>query len=175
MLTAITGTPGVGKTTVSEILRRRGHKVIDLNEIIEKNDLIVGYDEKKDTKIVDMDALDSKILDEFDKDDSFIEGHLSHLLPIDRAIILRCNPIELETRLRANKWSDKKIKENVDAEILDSIKIEAYESLDSIFEVDTSGRSPEEIANAIEEILKDDYEQPKIDWLEKYEYLLFKG
>lgn len=173
MLTAITGTPGVGKSTVSEILRRRGHRVIDLNEIIEKNGLVVDYDEQRDSKIVDLDALDPKILEGFGKDDAFIEGHLSHLLPVDRAIILRCDPLELEQRLISNKWSDKKIKENVAAEILDAIKIEAYESMDCIFEVDTSGKSPEEIANAIEDILKGNYKQPKVDWLEKYEYLLF--
>ena len=107
-------------------------------------------------------------------DDTIIEGHLSHLLSVESAIILRCDPIVLGERLKAKDWQKEKIKENVGAEILDVIKIEAYESLEKVFEIDTSHKTAEEVADAIEDILKGDYTAPEIGWLNKYEYLLFE-
>ena len=35
---AITGTPGTGKTTVAEILRKRGYRVFSVNELAEELD-----------------------------------------------------------------------------------------------------------------------------------------
>ncbi len=93
---------------------------------------------------------------------------------MDFALILRCDPLILEERLRSKGWPETKIKENVGAEILDVIKVEAFEIMDKVYEIDTSNKSPEDIANAIEDIIDGKYEDPKIDWLDKYEYLLFQ-
>ena len=173
MLIALSGTPGVGKTKAAEILRKRGHSVMDLNHLAEENDFIVGYDEKRNSKIIDVDALDDYIHDHFAKEDFIIEGHLSHQLSVDFAVILRCDPLVLEERLGAKGWPEAKIKENVGAEILDVIKIEAFEVMDKVYEIDTTNKSSEDVADAIEGVMEGNYEEPKIDWLGKYEYLLF--
>ena len=62
------------------------------------------------------------------KGDWIIDSHLSHLLPpkiIDKVIVLRCDPTELERRLRKKGWSRKKIQENVEAEMIGLIAWEA--------------------------------------------------
>ncbi len=174
MLIALSGTPGVGKTKAAEILKSRGHSIVNLNQLAEENEFVVGYDEERDSKIIDVYALDEYIIEHFAGQDIILEGHLSHLLSVDLAIILRCDPIVLKQRLKDKKWPQKKIKENVGAEILDVIKVEAFEVMDQVYEIDTTNKSSEEIADAIENIMEGNYEDPKIDWLGKYEYLLFE-
>ncbi|MDR3291716.1 MAG: adenylate kinase family protein [Methanobrevibacter sp.] len=62
----ITGTPGVGKTTIAtmlyEKLLKNGYKskIFSINEIAINHDLILKYDEEKDFKIVDIERLDKK-------------------------------------------------------------------------------------------------------------------
>jgi len=58
MLIAISGTPGVGKTATSQILGKRGHSVLDINQMADEKDFVVGYDENRDSKIIDVDELD---------------------------------------------------------------------------------------------------------------------
>lgn len=173
MLIAITGTPGVGKTTTSHILRERGHFVLDINQMADEKDFVVGFDENRDSKIIDVERLDDFVQRHYTNDDYIFEGHLSHMLSVDVVIILRCDPLILKKRLSAKKWSDAKIKENVGAEILDVIKVEAYEMAENVYEVDTTNKTEEEVADAIEGVINGDYEEPHIDWLSRYEYLLF--
>jgi len=173
MKIAISGTPGVGKTVVSEILRSKGYNVISLNKFAEEKGFIEGYDEERDSKIIDIEALDDYLKKSHKNDNIIIEGHLSHLLSVDLIIILRCDPLVLRKRLKAKDWPEKKIKENVEAEILDVIKVEAHDIIDKVYEIDTTNKSTQEIALVIIGILNGEYKEPQIKWLEKYDYLLF--
>ena len=165
MLIALTGTPGVGKSTTAEILKRRGYKVLSVNELAERFDCIIGEDEG--CKIVDVDKLSKKVKD-IVKGLTIVEGHLSHLLNPDLVIVLRCNPLELKRRLESKGWYEEKILENVEAELVDVILIEALDSVREVYEIDTTNLSPEEVANAVEDILKgkeEKYKPGKIDWI----------
>ncbi len=175
MKTALSGTPGVGKTMASEILRNRGWEVLDINKIAGVGDFVVGYDNERDSKIIDVEKLDDYLSTNFTMKDFLIEGHLSHLLSVDIAIILRCDPLVLKERLSTKGWAETKIMENVGAEILDVIKVEALEAVDTVYEVDTTHRTNEEVADAIVGILMGNYTEPHIGWLEEYEYLLFES
>ena len=165
MLVALTSTPGVGKTTVAEILRARGYRVESVSELAEKFDCIIG--EEDDSKIVDVEELAEKL--ESPEDEVVIlEGHLSHLLNPDRVIVLRCNPIVLKERLESKGWSEEKVLENVEAELIDAILVEAMEECREVYEIDTTDLSPKEVADSIEEILKgegDKYKPGGIDWI----------
>lgn len=172
MLIALTGTPGVGKSTVAKILERRGYRVFSVNELAEKFGCILG--EEEGSKVVDVDKL-AKEVRKVEKDLTIIEGHLSHLLKPDLAIVLRCNPIELKKRLEERGWSTEKILENVEAEIVDVILIEAMENVKEVYEVDTTNLSPEEVADIVEEILKgggSKFKPGKIDWISEVGDLL---
>ncbi len=164
---AITGTPGTGKTTVAKILRERGYTVLSVNELAEKLDCIVGEDEG--CKIVDVERLREKINSVLPNGIVFLEGHLSHLLNPKKVIVLRCNPLELKRRLESKGWSEEKVLENVEAELIDSILVEALELCDEVYEIDTTSLSPEEVANAIEGIVSGEnvekFRPGKIDWI----------
>jgi adenylate kinase len=172
MLIALSGTPGVGKTTVSQLLLAKGYGILQIEKLAEDNRFVSGMDEESNSKIIDVEVLDNFVSNKFKKGDYIIEGHLSHLLSVDFTILLRCDPLVLKQRLKAKGWPSEKIKENVGAEILDVIKVEAYEVLEKVYEIDTTSKSPEEVVAAIENILKGEYKEPEITWLEKYDHLL---
>ncbi len=174
MLIALSGTPGVGKTAVSELLKEKGYTIIDCNQLALDNKLDTGYDDKRESKIIDTEKLDEFIIQHFKSGDFIIEGHLTHVLSVDLAIILRCDPLVLKQRLNLRNWQNAKIRENVEAEILDVIKVEAYETLDKVFELDTTIKTPNEVADEVVDIINGYYKEPNINWLEKYEYLLFE-
>ena len=58
MIILITGTPGVGKTTVSSILvEKTGAYLVDINKLVDEKHLYTGIDEERGYKIVDLDSL----------------------------------------------------------------------------------------------------------------------
>jgi adenylate kinase len=145
MMCGITGTPGTGKSTVADELARRGHKVVHISDIV--GPYALGKDPERDTQVIDTD----KMADELVPFDGFIEGHFAHLLPCDRIVVLRLRPDELGKRLAARGYAPEKIGENRDAEALDVCLIETVDEYEpgEIFELDTTGMSPEACADAI--------------------------
>ena len=165
MLIALTGTPGVGKTTTAEILRKRGYRVLSVNELAEKFDCIIG--EEEGCKIVDVEELAEKVK-ELRNGLIILEGHLSHLLNPDIVIVLRCNPLELKKRLESKGWSEEKVLENVEAELTDVILIEALDGSENVYEIDTTNLSAEEVADIVEMIIKgkgEEFKPGRIDWI----------
>jgi adenylate kinase len=117
----LTGTPGCGKTVLSEKLAIfLKAKLVDVNGIIDKNK-IYRLNAKKE-KEVDLKKL-SKILKGVlvKEKNVVIESHLlcEMPLPCDRIIVLRCNPLVLKKRLEKRGYALWKVKENVLAELLD--------------------------------------------------------
>lgn len=152
MKIALTGTPGVGKSSIADILEKKGYRVLRIKDIADK--FVIGYDEERQSKIVDEEKMDEYIRKIKEKDVLIIEGHLSHLLSVDGVILLRCHPEELKKRLEKKGWNEKKIRENLEAEALDIILQRALEKHKKIWEIDTTGRRVKEIAEEIEEIIK---------------------
>ncbi|MBW3015837.1 adenylate kinase family protein, partial [Candidatus Woesearchaeota archaeon] len=161
MIIAITGTPGTGKTSVSEILQSKSFKVIDLNKVACEKDFLIERDEERDSEIVDINKFNDYVNSNYRQEDLiFIEGHLSHLLKsVDKVILLRCHPNQLKKNLSNKGWGEKKIKENLEAEILDIILCESVEihSEDNIFEIDTTNKSINDIISSILEIINNKF------------------
>jgi len=174
---AVTGTPGTGKTTLSEKLSQKlDFELFDLNEFIEKEG------------IYETDAKGTKIVDPSDLRDSFgnriqerncnlvVDGLLSYLLSPDQVnyiVILRTEPDTLEKRLKErDDFSKEKIKENVESEALGTVTSEAIErqGIESVFEINTTEKNPEEVLESLRKGLEDkiNLEPGDIDWLEKY-------
>ncbi|MDI6888973.1 MAG: adenylate kinase family protein [Methanocellales archaeon] len=172
MKIAITGTPGTGKSSVCKILKRH-YPVIDLNKLIEKKKLYTGVDKERGSKIVDIGALIEHVTHLNLKNTIVFDGHIAHYLPVDIVIVLRASPSELRRRLDKQGFSEAKIKENVEAEALDVILVEAVERSDNVYEIDTSGKEVEEVAECVMEIIKDPnkhrdrYKTGSVDWSEE--------
>lgn len=148
MIVAISGTPGTGKTKVAKILAEKlKWKFIELNKLAEEKNLYSGYDEKRKCKIVDIDRLSEEVKK---LEGNFVlESHYAHDMPAVFVIILRTNPGKLRKRMEKRSWSREKIEENIEAEIMEVCKTEALEQGKRVYEIDTTEKSTEAVADEI--------------------------
>lgn len=120
----LSGTPGTGKTTVATFLQQQyDYQIVSIGEEVLEKHLYSEEDPTRDTKIVD----ETKFKDYFKtKIRSFtgtviMEGHYADLIEhplVSLGIILRCHPHILEDRLKTRNYSNSKINENIQAELV---------------------------------------------------------
>ena len=161
----MTGTPGTGKTTVAALLR---YRVLDINSLV-RGGMNLGQDPERGCLEADMDALAGHLKSLDCKETVILEGHFSHHFA-DWAIVLRLSPAALRLRLEKRGYSQSKIRENLEAEALDVILVEAVDMCRRVDEIDTSGRSADEVAAMIEDIIEGRLYLPpgQADWLEDF-------
>ena len=165
---ALTGTPGTGKTSISKLLDR---DIVHLSDYYESSS-----NEKTDEGewLIELDLLDDNIRD-LSRNEGVFEGHTAHFLSdIDQVIILRCDPFVLKERLDERDYSKEKIMENLEAEALNIIYMEALDNIDKekIFQFDTTNKSAEESAKMIKDFMAGnvkleetfDYSERIMDW-----------
>ncbi|QKQ98461.1 AAA family ATPase [Candidatus Nanohaloarchaea archaeon] len=162
MIITVTGTPGTGKTTISEALDL---PVIHLTEFVKER----GLGEQKEEFEVDIDAMIQALEEEVEKyDEVVIEGHLSHYYPADICFVLRCDPEVLDERLEEREYSETKVRENLESEALDIVLSQAVENQDIVVEIDTTDLSVEEVVDEIEEKIDEwpelESEYGQVDW-----------
>lgn len=168
MRIAITGTPGVGKSEVSRALSKRmKYELVRVNDLAEKLNAYRGYDERRESKILDMGKLREEV--QKLKGNFIVEGHVSHEFPVDVVIVLRCDPMTLKERLdKRYPKNPFKVQENVEAEKLGVITSEALMHNERVYEVDTTGKKVRETVDDVLRILRGEtegFEVGKIDWL----------
>lgn len=171
MLIAITGTPGTGKTAAAEILSEK-YDVVDLNAVIKERGFHLGRDRKRNTLVADLKKLQRYVENVSTCKKTLIAvGHLSHLLHPDIAIVLRTDPRVLRRRLKKRKFSREKIEENVEAETIDVVLIEAVQKCKKVYEIDTTNKTPPQVAACIDEIIRGknlrSYRVGKTDWTDQ--------
>jgi adenylate kinase len=165
MRIALTGTPGTGKTSIAALL---AYRVIDINAIV-KGGLNLGIDPKRGCLEADMEGLEMKLA-EMDTDElTILEGHFSHYFA-DEAVVLRLAPSELRKRLETRGYSEAKIRENLESEALDVVLIEAVEFCNRVSEIDTTGKTLQEVADLVVKAIRKEIElEPgQVDWLEVF-------
>jgi adenylate kinase len=180
----LSGTPGTGKTSVSnKISKIINAKLLSLNEIAISEKFTVGYDEERDTYIINNKKLVRYIKNQIKevKKENYefliIESHFSDIIPnklIDYAIVLRCDPDVLFDRLKTRGYKSKKINENIQAEILgECSNYLIHKKLKKpLLEIDTTNLNIDHVGNIIINIISRDegieeYKLGKIDWLDK--------
>ena len=177
MIISISGVPRTGKTEISKKLSKRlGWKLISINDLAEELGAYIGFDKKRKAKILDLEKI-KKYIKKLDGN-LILEGHVSHEIPSDISIVLRCDPKILEKRLR-NRYpkDEEKVRENLQAEILGVITSEAIEKNKRVFEVDTSVKSVDQNVDDVMNILDGrtlEYRVGLVDWLEEYEEMLLR-
>lgn len=145
MILIVSGTPGTGKTTFAKKLaKEKLFKYLDVKQVIKENNLSEGYDKDRDTEIIDIKKLNKFLIEIIKKQDNIvIDSHLSHYLPkkyVDKCYITKCPLPELKKRLEKRGYSKEKVRENLDAEIFDTCRIEALEAGHDVETVNTDER-----------------------------------
>ena len=161
----MTGTPGTGKTTVAALLH---YRTIDINSLV-RGGMNLGLDAERGCLDADMDALAGHLKSLDSEEPMILEGHFSHHFA-HWAIVLRLSPAALRLRLEARGYSQAKIRENLEAEALDVILVEAVEMCPRVDEIDTTGKSAAEVAGMIGKIVEGRLRLPpgQVDWLEEF-------
>lgn len=168
---AITGSPGVGKTTVSQILSNLGWEVVSVTQLARDFDCLGDYDEVMTSQEIDIHRL-SEMFEHEPNKQVIIDGHLSHFLTVDGIVILRCQPDILRQRLTIRDYSAAKVNSNVEWEFIAGTWAEIIEfEIDApVLELDGGELDPKQIAEAITRWVKDglpSIDPPaSIDWLE---------
>lgn len=182
----ISGTPCTGKTTIASQFNdclsnnQFNSCFIKINDFAIENGLVLGEDPDKFYKVIDIEGLNQALNERIDlffrknnissnnsnetesKNIVIVEGHLSHLCDgADKMIVLRLNPSLLKERLEERNYSQSKIQENLEAEALAVCSAEAYELYNqNAYEIDTSGKSTEDVLDIILKIISDELESP---------------
>jgi len=161
----LTGTPGTGKTTVAALLH---YRTIDINSLV-RGGMNLGLDPERGCLDADMDALSGHLKSLDSEEPMILEGHFSHHFA-HWAIVLRLSPSALRPRLEARGYSQAKIRENLEAEALDVILVEAVQMCPRVDEIDTTGKSAAEVAGMIRKIVEGRLDLPpgQVDWLEEF-------
>ncbi|KAL8873425.1 MAG: hypothetical protein Q9174_001100 [Haloplaca sp. 1 TL-2023] len=131
----ITGTPGVGKTSLCEVLvEATGFQHLSINHVAKERDCHDGWDEATRSWIVDEDKLLDAIENEAEQGGYLIDWHVCDVFPkrwIDLVVVLRSNSAILYDRLKARSYAESKLQENMDAEIMEVLLLEARDAFDS--------------------------------------------
>lgn len=128
----ITGTPGVGKSTLAVFLQKKfGWRRLDIHKYYSQ--LSDGYNNKKKCYDLSLPKLKKKVLAVRDRDTTplIIDSHVAHYLPskmVDLCVVLtQSNLKKLKKRLEQRGYGRNKVRENLDAEIMQVCLAEAQE------------------------------------------------
>lgn len=176
----ITGTPGVGKTAVSRFLASKLDGMhVDLAKLVKKENLVSGFDKARGTLIADTNRVSRRIKEiiECSKKDVVVEGHYAvDVVPVKDiylVFVLRRNPDELKKLLEDYGFKERKLWENLAAEILDICLWDSVSACgsDKVCEINVSGREIGEVVEEIVSVLdgKRECKRGVVDWLGKLE------
>ena len=166
----------MGKTRFSRVLAKKlGASYIDLGLLATREKLTVGFDRLRQTYIVDTKKMAralKKVLRCF-SGNVVLDGHFAaDVVPselLNMVFVLRCHPEKLKRRLRRKKVPERKIAENVRAEILDICLWDAVNNygLERVCEIDvTTKKTAAAVAQALKVLKKRSKRRVGIvDWL----------
>lgn len=136
IIICVTGTPGCGKTTYAKKIARLHHLTyVPLHDILRREKLYASYDKAMKSYVYDERAIEKFLTGLLRaartlKEGVVVDGHLSHYVSptyVDQCVVVKCPLKTLRRRLHKRKYSAQKIRENLDAEILDVCLVEARE------------------------------------------------
>ncbi|XP_001604028.1 adenylate kinase isoenzyme 6 [Nasonia vitripennis] len=128
----VTGTPGVGKSELSRLLAERtGFGWLDVSKLAIEHKCLESFDEEYQCPVLDEDKLLDLMEPMMAEGGKIVDYHGTDFFPerwFDIVFVLRTNNTILYDRLVARGYSGKKLEDNIDCEIFQTLLIEAKES-----------------------------------------------
>ena len=155
----ITGSPGVGKTTVARALGKKlGCAVLNEKQFALEQK-IGKFDPDEDELVIPLQPFAKALGGLFSREKSVvIEGHLlcEFKTKADFVVLIRVDPVVLEARLRTRNYGEEKVQDNVFCEGMDYCKKHLLKSYpeEKIVEVQ-GGKSIKETLDRIIQGLKE--------------------
>jgi adenylate kinase len=130
----ITGTPGCGKSTFLQLLSSAcSLKPLIVGDLVKEKGLHEGWDADWEAYTLDEDRLLDEMEEMLAEGGTVVEYHSCDFFPerwFDLVVVLRTDNTVLYDRLQKRGYSQKKIEENLQAEIFGVVAEEAHKSYD---------------------------------------------
>lgn len=168
MSIVITGNPGVGKHTITQLIADKMKlPIIDINKIAKDSEL---FEKNGDTNDVDVEMLE-KILESKISENNIIVGHLAPYVlrknQVKVMIVLRRSPYDLIPVYENRKYDNAKIRDNAGSEVLGIIANDAMSKFqEKTFQINVSGKPVAEMFEKIMSIIMNKKGNEVVDWLE---------
>ncbi|KAG1665072.1 hypothetical protein FOA52_012491 [Chlamydomonas sp. UWO 241] len=130
----VCGTPGTGKTSLCEAVASAlgpGYTLINVGKWVKDKELHAGWDDEFQCYVLDDDKVCDAMEDVMEDGGCIVDHHGCDLFPerwFDLVIVLQTDNTILYDRLQGRAYSEKKINENVECEIMQVVLEEAHDS-----------------------------------------------
>jgi adenylate kinase len=127
----VTGTPGVGKTSLAMLLvehlnehinNDNKYKYVDIGKLIKEKNLYTDWNKEYDVPEFDEDKILEEIAPLLSEGGCVVDFHSAYFFDerdFKVVVLLRCDNTILYDRLKARNYDEKKIKENIECEIME--------------------------------------------------------
>lgn len=153
----VTGTPGVGKSTLCERLSSQtGLRWLEISKIAKENNCLEEFDEEYQCPVLDEDKLLDGLEAIMCQGGNIVDYHSSEFFPerwFDVVFVLRTDNSALFDRLMSRGYTGKKLEDNVDCEIFQISLEEAKNSYSANIVHELVNTSPEQLEQNVKVIL----------------------
>ncbi|KAF7649946.1 hypothetical protein LDENG_00133550 [Lucifuga dentata] len=154
----LTGTPGVGKTTLGkELAQRTGLTYVNVGEMAQEGQLYDGYDEDYQCPVLDEDRVVDELDEKMEEGGMIVDYHGCDFFPerwFHIVFVLRTESDTLYTRLESRGYTGKKLQDNVQCEIFQTIYEEAKEAYRDEIIHQLSSNTPDDLERNLEQIVQ---------------------
>jgi len=159
----VAGTPGVGKSTLCEqIAEATGLEWVDVSQVAKTNKLFEGYDSAYGCHVLNEEKLLDEIEDQMEEGGRIVDYHGCDFFPqrwFDIVFVLRTDNTTLYDRLAGRGYTGKKLQDNIQCEIFQTILDEAKESYEPSIVFELASNNTEDMESNIEKVTQ---------WVEQY-------
>lgn len=152
----ITGTPGVGKSTLCVKLSEvTGLQWLEISKLAKDNNCLEEYDEVYKCPVLDEDKLMDGLEEAMSVGGNIVDYHSCEFFPerwFDVVFVLRADNTTIYDRLTSRGYTGKKLEDNIQCEIFHTILEEAKNSYKTEIVHELSSKNPEELQDNINRI-----------------------
>lgn len=153
----ITGTPGTGKSTLSKAVgEKSGLKWISIGDFAKEKGFLGDYDEELECHELEEDPLLDELEDLIGAGGVIVDHHVTDFFPeryFDIVFVLRTDNAHLHDRLKARDYNEKKLQNNLECEIFQTILDEAKSSYDENIVHELPSNEESDIESNLQRIL----------------------